>query len=69
MTKAEPGTDVEDEEESISDEPQIFHFPDGNAAIARLLVRKLIPAAATGNSMEDIVTARFNYSKLDDPRY
>ena len=25
------------------DEPYIFHFPDGNAAIARLLVRKLIP--------------------------
>ena len=62
------GEKYEDEEESVSDEPQIFHFPDGNAAIARLLVRKLIPAATTGNSMEDIVTARFDYSKLDDPR-
>jgi len=47
------------------DEPYIFHFPDGNASIARLLVRKMIPAVAPGNSMEDIVTARFDYRQLD----
>ena len=46
-------------------EPYIYHFPDGNASIARLLVRKLIPAVAPGNSMEDIVSARFDYNKLD----
>lgn len=44
-----------------------FYFPDGNASIARLLVRKLIPAVAPGNSMEDIVAARFDYSRLDQP--
>ncbi|NIL93648.1 MAG: NAD(P)-binding protein [Woeseiaceae bacterium] len=44
-----------------------FYFPDGNASIARLLVRKLIPDIAPGNSMEDIVTARFDYSTLDQP--
>jgi spermidine dehydrogenase len=43
-----------------------FHFPDGNASIARLLVRKLIPEALPGNSATDIVTSRANYSKLDD---
>jgi spermidine dehydrogenase len=43
-----------------------FHFPDGNASIARLLVRKLIPAAIPGSSAIDIVTARTNYAKLDD---
>jgi spermidine dehydrogenase len=43
-----------------------FHFPDGNASIARLLVRKLIPTAIPGNSASDIVTARANYTKLDD---
>lgn len=48
-------------------EPYIFHFPDGNASIARLLVRSLVPAAAPGNTMEDIVTSRFDYAKLDDP--
>jgi spermidine dehydrogenase len=46
-------------------EPYIFHFPDGNASIARLLVRSLIPAAVPGNSMEDVITSRADYSQLD----
>ena len=50
-----------------STEPNIFHFPDGNASIARLLVRSLIPDSAPGTTMEDIVTARFDYSMLDEP--
>lgn len=49
------------------DEPYIFHFPDGNASIARLLVRSLIPGSAPGHTMEDIVTAKMNYAVLDDP--
>ena len=49
------------------EEPYIHHFPDGNASIARLLVRSLIPAAAPGSTMEDIVTARFDYATLDRP--
>jgi spermidine dehydrogenase len=44
-----------------------FHFPDGNATFARLLVRKLVPAAIPGHSAEDIVTARADYSQLDRP--
>ncbi len=47
-------------------EPYIFHFPDGNASVARLLVRKLVPSVAPGQTMEDVVTARFNYAKLDE---
>ena len=47
--------------------PYIYHFPDGGASIARLLVRELIPAAAPGHTMEDIVTAKMNYARLDDP--
>ena len=42
-----------------------LHFPDGNATIARLLVRKLIPRAIPGNSAEDIVTAPVKYAQLD----
>lgn len=42
-----------------------FHFPDGNASIARLLVRSLIPAAVPGNSVEDVVTAKVDYARLD----
>src|SRR6266404_5184497 len=49
------------------DEPYIYHFPDGNASIARLLVRALIPGSASGHSMEDIVLAKMDYSKLDSP--
>ena len=44
-----------------------LHFPDGNATIARLLVRDLIPQAVPGTSAEDIVTARVNYGQLDRP--
>ena len=42
-----------------------FHFPDGNASIARLMVRKMFPGVATGDSMHDIVSAKFDYTKLD----
>jgi len=51
----------------LSNEPYIFHFPDGNATIARLLVRQLIPNSIPGNNMEDIVTAKADYSMLDVP--
>ncbi|HEY4043577.1 MAG TPA: hypothetical protein VGM32_17255, partial [Rhodopila sp.] len=44
-----------------------FHFPDGNASIARLLVRNLIPAALPGHTAEDAVTARADYAQLDRP--
>jgi spermidine dehydrogenase len=47
-------------------EKYFFHFPDGNASIARLLVRKLIPAAIAGTSATDVVTAKADYSKLDE---
>src|SRR5258708_5687572 len=46
-------------------EPYIFHFPDGNATVARLLVRQLIPGSIPGNTMEDVVTAKADYAKLD----
>src|SRR5580658_1908673 len=42
-----------------------LHFPDGNATIARLLVRDLLPGTVPGNSAEDVVTARVNYARLD----
>ncbi len=46
-------------------EPYIFHFPDGNASIARLLVRQLVPGSIPGHTMEDVVAARADYSRLD----
>jgi spermidine dehydrogenase len=53
--------------EGLSNERKyFFHFPDGNASIARLLVRSLIPQAIPGNSATDVVSARANYTKLDE---
>jgi spermidine dehydrogenase len=48
------------------EEPYIHHFPDGNASIARLLVRSMIPRVAPGSTMDDVVLARFDYDRLDE---
>lgn len=44
-----------------------LHFPDGNATIARLLVRNLIPSAVPGSGVDDVITARVRYDRLDSP--
>jgi spermidine dehydrogenase len=44
-----------------------LHFPDGNATIARLLVRRLIPNAVPGRTAEDVVQSRVEYGRLDEP--
>ncbi|HTC36188.1 MAG TPA: FAD/NAD(P)-binding protein [Bryobacteraceae bacterium] len=63
----EPGPGIShDSIQSDEAEKYWFHFPDGNASIARLLVRKLLPAAIPGNSVEDVVTARADYARLDE---
>jgi spermidine dehydrogenase len=59
--------DEQEKEKNDKEEPYIFHFPDGNASIARMLMRSLVPACISGHTMEDVVTARADYSKLDEP--
>ncbi len=49
----------------LEGDPYVHHFPDGNATLARLFVRRLIPGVAPGNSMEDVVLAPFDYAQLD----
>ncbi len=44
-----------------------IHFPDGNAGLARLIVRWLNPAALPGSTMEDSVTTPVSYERLDRP--
>ncbi|HEY4645951.1 MAG TPA: NAD(P)-binding protein [Steroidobacteraceae bacterium] len=63
------GLDLPVDPEAVAEfeEPYIYHFPDGNASIARLLVRRLIRGVAAGSTMEDVVTAPFDYSRLDRP--
>ena len=42
-----------------------IHFPDGNATLARLLVRSLVPDAVPGRTFDDVVTSRAAYARLD----
>ncbi|MHC4285495.1 MAG: hypothetical protein ACYSWZ_21365, partial [Planctomycetota bacterium] len=49
----------------VDEDPYVHHFPDGNASLTRLLVRKMIPNVGPGDSAEDIVLSKFNYSELD----
>ncbi|HZD32912.1 MAG TPA: NAD(P)-binding protein [Candidatus Angelobacter sp.] len=60
-----PGFEGMDLGHEEKEEPYIFHFPDGNASIARLLVRAMIPAVMPGHDMFDVVTARADYGQLD----
>jgi spermidine dehydrogenase len=40
-------------------------FPDGNASVARLMVRQLIPAVSPGATFDNIALADFDYDQLD----
>jgi spermidine dehydrogenase len=52
--------------EAIENESANFHFPDGNASIARLLVNRLVPdAIPDARDMDSVVAARADYAKLD----
>ena len=69
--KLEPGAGPGMNRDCIPNEEAekfFLHFPDGNASIARLLVRQLIPLAVPGRSVRDLVTARANYARLDEAR-
>lgn len=52
-----------------SEEDGNFYFPEGNASLARLLVARLIPDVFDGRRPDwrEIVTAKADYSRLDDP--
>jgi len=51
------------------DNPYNCHFPDGNAGVARALVKKLIFDVAEGNNAEELVLSKFDYGELDDPTH
>jgi spermidine dehydrogenase len=48
-------------------EPDI-RLPDGNAGVARLLIRWLVPGALTGKTMEDSIAPPVDYGSLDSPK-
>jgi spermidine dehydrogenase len=52
----------------IQADAQHFHWPDGNAAVARLLVSRLVPGVFAGPlDQESVVLAPANYAALDNP--
>lgn len=59
------GLDLDGDTLWTSDEPYIFHFPDGNAGVARAIVRQLVPDALPGASIADLVSGKVDYAVLD----
>ncbi|PNY82915.1 FAD-dependent oxidoreductase [Deinococcus koreensis] len=43
----------------------IYHFPDGNASVARALVRSLVPRSLPAGDMPALVLGRLDYGQLD----
>jgi spermidine dehydrogenase len=54
-------------EDAFREASYTFHFPDGNASVARLLVNRLVPSAFSGGTltMNTIVRAPLDYAALD----
>ena len=55
--RLEPGNGRGQNHDSMSHpeaEEYYFHFPDGNASIARLLARRLVPAAVPGTTADEL---------------
>ena len=50
-----------------SEDDYVYHFPDGNAGVARALLRGLRPSAVPGQGMESLAGAQVDYAHLDDP--
>ena len=51
----------------LSQDPYIFHFPDGNAGVARALVRGLIPGCLPGQTMDSLADGVLDMAALDRP--
>ena len=61
-----PKAESEGDEEPVDPDAYRYPiFPDGNASVARLLLRQLIPAVVGGDFTQNVVTSQFNYSQLD----
>jgi spermidine dehydrogenase len=55
-------------EELFSEGSFSFHFPDGNASVARLLISRIVPNSFAGTqNMDTIVNAKADYMQLDLP--
>jgi spermidine dehydrogenase len=67
LEKAPDARENIDRNRPTSAGPAQFHFPEGNAGVARLLVRSLIPGALSATSMARAVMVPVKYARLDEP--
>ncbi|NCT82661.1 MAG: NAD(P)-binding protein [Comamonadaceae bacterium] len=51
----------------VADVGELIQFPDGNAGVARLLIRHLVPGSLPGSTAEDSIRAPLRYDRLDQP--
>ncbi|MEU7862718.1 NAD(P)-binding protein [Nonomuraea sp. NPDC049141] len=48
-------------------DPNVYHFPEGNQALVRMMLGRMIPGFAGSTTMDGITTAAFDYARLDLP--
>ncbi|MEU4324276.1 NAD(P)-binding protein [Nonomuraea dietziae] len=48
-----------------AEDPYIYHFPEGNQALVRMMVGRMIPGFASATDMDAITTASYDYGRLD----
>ncbi|HEY1131562.1 MAG TPA: FAD/NAD(P)-binding protein [Roseateles sp.] len=58
---------VERRSNVVADVGELIQFPDGNAGVARLLIRHLVPGSLPGSTAEDSIRAQMRYDRLDRP--
>ncbi len=58
---------VERRSNVAADVGELIQFPDGNAGVARLLIRHLVPGSLPGSTAEDSIRAQMRYDRLDCP--
>lgn len=51
----------------VADVGELIQFPDGNAGVARLLIRHMVPGSVPGSTAEDSIRAQLRYDTLDRP--
>ncbi|WP_344934090.1 NAD(P)-binding protein [Sphaerisporangium flaviroseum] len=52
---------------SAEDDAEVYCFPEGNHALVRMMIGRMVPGFAGATSMDRITTTSFDYGTLDRP--
>ncbi|MEU8268676.1 FAD/NAD(P)-binding protein [Sphaerisporangium sp. NPDC049002] len=50
-----------------AEDADVYCFPEGNQALVRMMIARMVPGFAKAASMEEITTTSFDYGSLDRP--